>query len=51
MAETNASSKILQKYQVAFSADVFSFSAKNVTCEKRISTGFDTGIHLYSELL
>lgn len=32
MAETSASFKILQKYHEAFSAEVFSFSIKNVTC-------------------
>lgn len=32
MAETSASFKILEKYEEAFSADVFSFSVKNVTC-------------------
>lgn len=50
MAETSASSKILQKYQEAFSADIFSSSVKNDTCEKHITTDFDTGIHFYSEL-
>lgn len=32
MTETSASFKIQQKYQKAISADVFSFSVKNVTC-------------------
>lgn len=51
MAETSASCKIVQEYHEAFSADVFSFSAKNVIYMGSVfSTGFDTGSSFYSEL-
>lgn len=51
MAETSAGFKILQEYHEAFSADGFSFSAKNVAYMWSVfSAGFDTSISFYSEL-
>lgn len=55
MAETSASFKILQKYQEAFLADVFSFSVKNVTYMGStfllVHFYINTSIYFYSELL
>lgn len=51
MAGTSAGFKILQEYHEAFSADGFSFAAKNVAYMGSVfSAGFHTSISFYSEL-